>query len=139
MGLKDILSAAVGVVPGGGAVKAAVGVLSKFLDTPEDRKALAEIGDRAEKREADLAQGQIEVNKTEAQHRSMFVAGWRPFIGWGLGSVLVSSGWGVAWRIWTGEEIPDLTALGPFFATLGSMLGITVMMRSRDKRLGTSR
>lgn len=29
---------------------------------------------------ADL--GQIEVNKSEAQHQSVFVAGWRPFIGW---------------------------------------------------------
>ena len=28
----------------------------------------------------DLAQ--IELNKIEAQHRSVFVAGWRPFIGW---------------------------------------------------------
>lgn len=30
---------------------------------------------------------QSEINKLEAQHRSLFVAGWRPFIGWicGLG------------------------------------------------------
>lgn len=30
---------------------------------------------------------QTEINKIEAQHRSIFVAGWRPFIGWccGLG------------------------------------------------------
>jgi hypothetical protein len=25
---------------------------------------------------------QVELNKIEAQHRSIFVAGWRPFIGW---------------------------------------------------------
>ena len=25
---------------------------------------------------------QIELNKIEAQHRSVFVAGWRPFLGW---------------------------------------------------------
>ena len=25
---------------------------------------------------------QSEINKIEAQHRSIFVAGWRPFIGW---------------------------------------------------------
>lgn len=25
---------------------------------------------------------QVELNKVEAQHRSIFVAGWRPFIGW---------------------------------------------------------
>jgi hypothetical protein len=35
-------------------------------------------------------QGQIEVNKVEAASSSMFVAGWRPFVGW-------VCGFGVAW------------------------------------------
>ena len=30
----------------------------------------------------DLVKVQSEINKMEAQHRSVFVAGWRPFIGW---------------------------------------------------------
>ena len=29
-----------------------------------------------------LIELQAEINKVEAQHRSMFDAGWRPFIGW---------------------------------------------------------
>ncbi len=29
--------------------------------------------------------GQLEVNKAEAAHASLFVAGWRPFIGWVCG------------------------------------------------------
>ncbi len=29
--------------------------------------------------------GQLDVNRQEAQHQSVFVAGWRPFIGWVLG------------------------------------------------------
>lgn len=33
--------------------------------------------------QASLAQ--MEINKTEAAHRSLFVAGWRPFIGWVCG------------------------------------------------------
>lgn len=33
-------------------------------------------------------EAQIEVNKIEAQHQSIFVAGWRPFIGWVCGSAL---------------------------------------------------
>lgn len=32
-----------------------------------------------------LLRGQIDVNKTEAAHKSIFVAGWRPFIGWVCG------------------------------------------------------
>lgn len=31
------------------------------------------------------AMSQIEVNKVEAAHESIFVAGWRPFIGWVCG------------------------------------------------------
>ena len=31
---------------------------------------------------------QVELNKIEAAHRSPFVAGWRPFIGWVSGTAL---------------------------------------------------
>ncbi len=37
------------------------------------------------KSETSLAQGQLEVNKIEASSTNMFVAGWRPFIGWSCG------------------------------------------------------
>ena len=33
-------------------------------------------------------QAQIEVNKTEAASSSVFVAGWRPFVGWACGAGL---------------------------------------------------
>lgn len=32
--------------------------------------------------ELKLLQGQLEINKAEATHRSVFVAGWRPSLGW---------------------------------------------------------
>lgn len=32
-----------------------------------------------------LVQGQLEINKAEANSMSWFVAGWRPFIGWTCG------------------------------------------------------
>jgi hypothetical protein len=32
---------------------------------------------------------QIDVNKQEARHRTIFVAGWRPFIGWVCGVALL--------------------------------------------------
>lgn len=35
-----------------------------------------------------LAQGQIEVNKIEAASTRLFVAGWRPYIGWIGGTAL---------------------------------------------------
>lgn len=33
-----------------------------------------------------VVQGQIETNKTEAEHPSVLVSGWRPFVGWVCGS-----------------------------------------------------
>jgi hypothetical protein len=35
-----------------------------------------------------LIELQSEINKMEAQHRTIFVAGWRPFIGWVCGVAL---------------------------------------------------
>lgn len=32
--------------------------------------------------EADMKKSQLIVNAKEAEHKSIFVAGWRPFIGW---------------------------------------------------------
>ena len=37
------------------------------------------------------ALAQTEINKVEAQHRSIFVAGWRPFIGWVCGIGLANA------------------------------------------------
>ncbi|WP_051605568.1 3TM-type holin [Sediminibacter sp. Hel_I_10] len=37
-------------------------------------------------RQSDMLQ--VELNKVEANHKSIFVAGWRPFIGWVCGSAL---------------------------------------------------
>lgn len=34
----------------------------------------------------DLAKGQLAVNQVEAGNNSLFVAGWRPFIGWTCGA-----------------------------------------------------
>tara|TARA_R110002020_G_scaffold383526_2_gene594166 strand:+ start:230 stop:637 length:408 start_codon:yes stop_codon:yes gene_type:complete len=65
-------------------------VVGRFL--PEDKEARA----KAERElEAQLAMhlakidiAQLDINKTEAAHRSIFVAGWRPFIGWTCGVAL---------------------------------------------------
>lgn len=139
MGLKDILSAAVGAVPGGSAVKAAVGVLSRFVETPEDKQRLAELGDRAEKREHEVALAQIATNTAEAAHRTIFVAGWRPYVGWGLGTVMIVLGFVCAYRILVGQPVPDLAPMSPFFYTLGGMLGLGAALRTREKNKGTAR
>lgn len=48
----------------------------------ELQKALIERQGDIDKAVADAARAQAEVNLKEAEHPSMFVAGWRPAVGW---------------------------------------------------------
>ena len=74
-----------------------VGTLAKDIrsavtgDLDPDKKA--ELLAKAQELEALARQGQQKINEVEAKHRSTFVAGWRPFIGWicgiGLGSYFI--------------------------------------------------
>ena len=45
-------------------------------------KAKQELAVLEQTGELKLLTEQLEVNKNEALHRSVFVAGWRPFVGW---------------------------------------------------------
>jgi len=56
----------------------------------EGRIRLEELAIKLEEVEQSLALGQVEINKLEAQNPSLFVSGWRPFIGWVLGVSLAS-------------------------------------------------
>lgn len=57
-----------------------IGNIFDKLFTSDDERNKAEIA-KLEIEKA-LLMGQIETNQEEAQHRSIFVAGWRPAIGW---------------------------------------------------------
>lgn len=100
----------------------------------KDKKAeinleLQKLIDQADKRYHEEMMGQIEVNKVEAVHPSIFVAGWRPYIGWGCGTAFLYS-----------------TVISPVFGTppadiafvqtvLMAMLGVGAM-RSYEKVKG---
>jgi len=56
----------------------------KIKDPAEQAKMMLAL----DQLEASLKMAQMDVNKTEAQHKSIFVAGWRPFIGWISGAAL---------------------------------------------------
>jgi len=43
---------------------------------------LAELQSQAAELDSKAAQAQAEINKAEAQHSNIFVAGWRPGLGW---------------------------------------------------------
>ena len=66
------------------------GLLDKFIEDKDQKAQLAhDIATMAERHMHEANLGQIEINKAEAQHRSMFVAGWRPFLGWGLSAAMI--------------------------------------------------
>lgn len=59
------------------------GLLDKFIEDKDQKNKLAhEIATMADKHSHEIAKAQIEVNKTEAQSRSWWIAGWRPATGW---------------------------------------------------------
>lgn len=63
-----------------GAIVTTVGKLADDLITTDKERLEAEL--EAYRAETDRLSGQIEINKVEAQHSSIFVAGWRPASGW---------------------------------------------------------
>ena len=83
------------IVGGGiGATAAAIGSAAKDIQdvfTTSDREELAQFEAETRRIEAEQAdrQGQLDINVAEAQHPSVFVAGWRSFIGWTCGVAMV--------------------------------------------------
>ena len=65
-------------------------IVGRFL--PENKEARAkaerEIEAKLATHLAKIDIAQLEINNQEAAHRSIFVAGWRPFIGWSCGIAL---------------------------------------------------
>ncbi len=68
-------------------------VIDRVVPDPQARMELqlelAKLADQDAARENALNLGQIDVNKAEAASGSLFVAGWRPFIGWGCGAAFL--------------------------------------------------
>jgi hypothetical protein len=58
-------------------------LIDKFVEDKDKKNELAhEIATMAERHAQELSKGQLEINKEEAKHRSIFVSGWRPSVGW---------------------------------------------------------
>ena len=65
-------------------------LLDKFIPDADTKNKLAhEIATMAQRHAHEANMGNLEINKTEAQHRSLFVAGWRPFLGGGLSFAMI--------------------------------------------------
>lgn len=89
--------------------------------------------------------GQAQINRTEAAHPSIFVAGWRPFVGWVCGAAL-------AWHFMLADIVgwlrlaffpdmpapPLLSGTETLVTVLLSMLGLGGL-RTVEKLKGVSR
>tara|TARA_R100001086_G_scaffold177493_1_gene98069 strand:+ start:41 stop:424 length:384 start_codon:yes stop_codon:yes gene_type:complete len=115
----------------------ATSLLDKVIEDKDEKNRIAfELSTLAERHAQEALKGQLEINKVEAAHHSIFVSGWRPCIGWvcALGllyNTILSNILG----IWV--EVPeiDTTLLVP---VMMGMLGIGAM-RTVEKVKGVSR
>jgi hypothetical protein len=73
-----------------------------------------------------LIELQSEINKVEAQHRTIFVAGWRPFIGWVCGVALAYNFVLRDLLIWFlgQEQVPPALQMEHLMTVLVGMLGL---------------
>lgn len=131
-----------------GKIVETVGNIADDLFTSDEERLKLELEDK--KIDAGLVKGQLEVNKAEALHKSIFVAGWRPFIGWVGGFSLAYAGliypllcWfltlcqGFGWIPGTVKP-PPMIESGILGGIVTGMLGIGTM-RSFDKKQGTNK
>ena len=121
------------------------GLLDKFVEDKDQKARLAhDIATMAEKHAHEAAMAQVEVNKAEAGHRSIFVAGWRPFIGWTCGVALayhfIFAPLILFGATWAGATIPDLPVfdMDSLMTVLLGMLGLGGM-RSFEKAKGLTK
>ena len=110
-------------------------LLDKFIPDADTKAKIAfDLATLAEKQANEQILAQLEVNKQEAAHKSLFVAGWRPGMGWVcvlgmlINFIVVPLSMGAL-------EGLDLTEMMP---VLLGMLGLGGM-RSYEKKNGVAR
>ena len=125
-----------------GGIVEGIGKIADDLSTSDEERLKIALQEKA--MDVELVKGQLEINEAEAQHKNVFVAGWRPFIGWVGGIALAYQFilypimiWGWAFfqaKGWISKGLspPPVFESGPLFAIITGMLGIGGM-RSFDK------
>jgi hypothetical protein len=130
-----------------GTVIDSVGKIASDLITTDKERLDMALREKELDQRLDIAQ--IEVNKAEAQHSSIFVAGWRPAIGW-IGAAAMAYQfllypimlWGWTWMQgmgWIPKELtpPPVLEADQLWVILSGILGIAGM-RSFEKSKGVA-
>lgn len=132
-------------IPGLGQLISGIASGADELFTSDEERLKLAIEDK--RIDADLLKGQMSVNAVEAAHKSVFVAGWRPAIGW-VGVVALAYQFVLypllvwLWVVLQANElipndlsVPPVLPADALFSIVLGMLGIGGM-RSFDKRSG---
>jgi len=125
-------------------ITAASSLLDKWIPDADERARLAhELATMAERHGHEIAQAQIAVNQAEAGHRSIWVAGWRPAVGWvcvlALGWHFVLSPIGATLAGLAGYTWPDIDFdMGTLLTVLMGMLGLGGL-RTYEKAKGLTK
>lgn len=129
----------------GGIIQAVGSIAGDLITTDKERMELA-LREREIDQKVDLAQ--VDVNKTEAAHGSLFVAGWRPAVGWTCAIalfcyyvpyILAAT---VLWvvQVWTTGQLvarPDL-GIADLMGLVFALLGMSTL-RTLEKAKGVAR
>jgi len=93
--------------------------------------------------DTELAKGQIKINETEAASSSLFIGGWRPFVGWACGGAFAWNwiGLPIARLIGVLVDHPVVLAQADMTEMLPVLLGMLGLggMRSWEKSKGVAR
>lgn len=138
----------------GGIIQAIGQVAGDLITTDKERLSaeleLRRLGLEEDKLKADLVRGQLEVNRAEAASSSLFVAGWRPAIGW-IGAAALGYQFLLypllvwAWSLLQARGVapgnlqpPPMLDTDALWVVLSGMLGIAGL-RSVEKVKGVAR
>jgi hypothetical protein len=117
-------------------------LLDRFVPDPEKkREAEAQFLAMAMQGELKQVIAQLEINAREAAHPSIWVAGWRPFVGWTGGLGLLYATLGQPVLTWVGGihgwPAPPQVETDLLWVVLSGMLGIGGM-RTFEKTRGVA-
>ncbi|MGE5515310.1 MAG: 3TM-type holin [Bacteroidota bacterium] len=126
-------------------IEALGNVFDKLFTSDEERLQAQAVLEKLKQHEDEL---QVELNKIEAANSSVFVAGWRPAIGWVCAASLAvyyiprfvvgTAMWcQAAWGQQTLPPMPEM-GIGDILGLVGSLLGMS-WLRTAEKKAGVAR
>ena len=118
-------------------------ILDRFVEDPTKKREMElEVFKMAAEGELKQIIAQLEINAREAQHQSIWVAGWRPFFGWAGGVAFIYATILQPMLAWyatsKGIAVPPELNMDLLWVVITGMLGIGGL-RTYEKKLGVTK